>query len=78
MRQPSRNFDFKVKYISTPLATFKKEDIVPFGWVDEFGEENEVITIPLLVMPCVMGINIWYDFDEEPSVNHMTISGRVY
>ena len=25
-----------------------------------------------------MGINIWYDFDEEPTVNYVTRSGRVY
>ena len=25
-----------------------------------------------------MRINIWYDFNEEPSVNHVTRSGRVY
>ena len=25
-----------------------------------------------------MGIDIWYDYDEELSVNHVTTSGRVY
>ena len=26
----------------------------------------------------MMGINVWYDSDEEPSFNHVTRSGRVY
>ena len=34
--------------------------------------------VPLLDAPYVMGINIWYDSDEEPSVNYVTRSWRVY
>ena len=26
----------------------------------------------------MIGINVWYDSDEEPSINHMTISGIGY
>ena len=51
---------------------------MPSGWADEFDKEDELITVPLLNRPCVMGITIWYDSDEEPLVNHVTKSGKVY
>ena len=75
MGQPSRKFNFKVKYIAPPSVVIKKEDIVASRWGDEFDEEDEVVTIPT---PSIIRINIWYDFNEEPSVNHVTMSGRVY
>ena len=51
---------------------------MPSGWGDEFDKEDKIITVPLLDAPCVMGINIWYDYDEEPLVNYVTRSERVY
>ena len=75
---PSKKFNFKVKYTAPPSAALKEKNIIPSGWGDEFTKEDEVITIPLSNTPCVMGINIWYDSDEELSVNHVIRSGRVY
>ena len=71
-------FDFKVKYTASPSASLKKGDIMPSRWGDKFDKEDEIITVPLPNMSCVMEINIWYDYYEELSVNHVTRSGRVY
>ena len=76
--QSLRMFNFKVRYTAPPSTSLKEEDIVPSRWGDEFDKEDEIITVPLLDAPCVIGINIWYDSDEEPSVNHVTKSRRVY
>ena len=78
LRQPSRKFNFKVKYTAPPSAALKKGDIMPSRRGNEFDKEDEIITVLLLDWPRVMGINIWYDSDEELSINHVTRSGRVY
>ena len=67
-----------MKYIVSPSAALKEKYIVPSRWGAEFDEEDRIITILLLCIPRVMGINIWYDSDEEPLVNHVTRSGKVY
>ena len=76
--QPSGKFDFKVKYNAPPSTALRRKDIVPSGWGDKFGEEDGTITTLQLLEPVVLGINMWYDSNEKPSVNHVTKSGRVY
>ena len=42
------------------------KDIVPLGWGEEFDkEDDEAIRIVQPLNLQVMGIDIWYDFDEE-------------
>ena len=54
-----------MKYTAPPLVALKEENIIPSGGGDEFSKEDEVITVPLPDVPCVMRINIWYDSDKE-------------
>ena len=67
-----------MKYTTLPLTALKEENIIPSRCGDEFAKEDDVIIILMLDATCVMGINIWYDSDEKPSVNYVTRSGRVY
>ena len=38
---------------------------MPSGWGEEFDKEGGIIRIVQPLNPRVMGINIWYDSDEE-------------
>ena len=51
---------------------------MPSRWKDEFDKEYWIVTTLQPPEPTVMEINLWYDFDEELSVNNMTRSRRVY
>ena len=57
-----------MKYTDPPLAAFKEKDIVLPRWGDMFDKEDEIIIIPLPYALCTMGINIWYDSNEELSL----------
>ena len=45
---------------------------------DGFDEEDGIVTTLQPLELAIMGIKVWYDSDEETSVNHVTRSGRVY
>ena len=76
--QPSGKFDFKVKYIIPPSAALRRKDIVPSRCEGGFDEDDGIVTTLQPLEPAMMGINVWYDSDEKPSVNHVTRSWRVY
>ena len=45
---------------------------------DGFDEEDGIVTTLQPLELAMMGINVWYDSDEETLVNHVNKSGRVY
>ena len=63
--QPSRKFNYKVKYSAPPSVYVLVENIVPSRWGEEFDEEDGIISIVQPPNPRVMKIDIWYDSDEE-------------
>ena len=67
-----------MKYTIPPSAALRRKYIVPSRCGDGFDEEDRIVTTLQPLELAVMGINVWYDSDEEPSVNHLTRSGRLY
>ena len=63
--QPYGKFNYKVKYSAPSTTHILSKDIMPIGQGEEFNEEDRIIKIVQLLNPRVMGIDVWYDSDDE-------------